>query len=72
MTSPNQSGASVGHRRWIIAGLTVLVLLGGVVGELRDPPFDLVRFLFTLLITGLTAWFLLWFFTKLLPLRGNG
>jgi hypothetical protein len=71
VTRQNQPGVSAGRRRWIIAGLIVLVLLGAVVGELRDPPFDLVRFLFTLLITGLTAWFLLWFFTKMLRLRGN-
>lgn len=71
VTRQNQSDVSVGQRRWIIAGLTALVLLGAVVGELREPPFDPVRFLFTLLITGLTAWFLLWFFTKMLRLRGN-
>ena len=40
-------------------------------GELRDPPFDLVRFVFTMLVTGLTAWFLLWFLTKMHRLRGN-
>ncbi|MGY2064362.1 hypothetical protein [Blastococcus sp. SYSU DS0619] len=71
MARQNQPGVSAGRRRWIIAGLIVLVLLGAFAGELRDPPFDLVRFLFTLLLNGLAAWFLLWFFTKLLRLRGN-
>jgi hypothetical protein len=48
-----------------------LVLLGACVGELRDPPFDLLRFLLTLLLNGLTAWFLYWFSTVLLRLRRN-
>jgi hypothetical protein len=71
VTRRNQAGARAGRRQRIIAGLIVLVLLGAVVGELRDPPLDLVRFLFTLLITGLTAWFLLWFSSKMLRKRGN-
>jgi len=60
-----------GRRRWIIAGLIVLVLLGAIAGELRHPPFDLVRFLFTLLLNGLTARFFLWFFTKSFRRPGN-
>ena len=47
-----------------VALLSVLVLLGAFAGELRDPPFDLVRFLFTLLLNGLLAWFLLWMWLR--------
>ena len=60
-----------GQRRWTVAGLVALVVLGAVAGELRDSPFDLVRFLVTLLFNGLVVWFLLWFFTRLLRIRGN-
>ena len=70
MTRANQPGVSAG-RRWTIAGLIVLVLLGAFAGDLRDPPFDLGRFLFTLLLNSLTAWFLVWLFTKLLPPPGR-
>ncbi|SDZ07106.1 hypothetical protein SAMN05660209_04558 [Geodermatophilus africanus] len=62
---------SGGHRRWIFAGVTALVLIGALVGELRDPPFDLVRFLFQLVLGGLTAWLLVWLFTRPFSLRGN-
>lgn len=71
VTRLNEPGVSAGRRPWIIAGLIVLVLLGAFAGELRHPPFDLVRFLFTLLLNGVTAWFLLWLLTRLLRLRGN-
>jgi hypothetical protein len=48
-----------------------LVLIGALVGELRDPPFDLVRFLFQLVLGGLTVWLLVWLVTRPFSLRGN-
>jgi hypothetical protein len=62
---------SAGRRRWIIAGLTAWVLLGTLVGEFRDPPFDLVRFLLRLVLGGLLAWFPVWLFTRPFCLRRN-
>ncbi|MGY1763300.1 hypothetical protein ACI79G_20590 [Geodermatophilus sp. SYSU D00779] len=71
MTRQNRAAMSGRRRRWIIVGVTALVLIGALVGELRDPPFDLIRFLFQLVLGGLTAWFLVWLFTRPFFLRGN-
>lgn len=54
-----------------MVGLAAWVLTGTLVGEFRDPPFDLVRFLVRVLLGGLVAWSIVWFITRSFIPRSN-
>jgi hypothetical protein len=71
VTRRNPAGIRARERRWIVAGFAAWVPIGTFAGELRDPPFDLVRFLFRLLVGGLMAWLLVWLFNRPFLRRGN-
>lgn len=51
-------------RRLVLGGIFVWLVIGILVGELRDPPFDIVRVVFRLFLAALMAWFLSWVFTS--------
>jgi hypothetical protein len=46
------------RRRWVPVAVFTWLVIGVLVGELREPPFDLVRVLFRTVLAGLMTWFL--------------
>lgn len=57
-----QHGGAPRRRRWVPVAVFTWLVIGVLVGELRDPPFDPVRVLFNTVLAGLMTWFLVSFF----------
>jgi len=64
VTKQDQSTEDAGRRRLVLAGVFAWLSLGIVLGELRDPPLDVVRILFRLMLAALMSWFFGWVFTR--------
>jgi hypothetical protein len=71
VTRRNPPDFSARQRRWILVSLIAWVLVGTIGGELGEPPFDLVRFVFRLVLGGLLAWFFVWLVRSPLFRRGK-
>lgn len=51
-------------QRLVLGGIFAWLVIGVLVSEFLDPPFDLVRVVFRLVLAALMAWFLSWIFTR--------
>jgi hypothetical protein len=70
VTDPERVHLRQRRTRLWFGGLFAWFCVGIAVGEFRDPPFDPVRALVSLVLAGLMAWFLVWLFTKVAHDKG--